>query len=83
MPCSLMRCALHSLRSPLCRDASVRRVVEVAADDAASGTRVGEELRVLRAACGKVRRFALPTAIRKSAPGDGFGKGRNLPWDDT
>jgi hypothetical protein len=35
---------------------------------------MGEEIGMLRAACGKVRRFALPTAIRKSAPGDGFGE---------
>lgn len=38
---------------------------------------------MLRAACGKVRRFTLSAAIRKSAPGDGFGKRWNLPRNDA
>jgi hypothetical protein len=33
-----------------------------------------KEIGMLRAACGKVRRFTLSAAIRKSAPSDGFGK---------
>ena len=38
---------------------------------------------MLRAACGKVRRFTLPTAIRKSTPGDRLGKRWNLPRNDA
>jgi hypothetical protein len=42
-----------------------------------------KEIGMLRAACGKVRRLTLPTAIRKSAPGDGFGERWDLPRDDA
>jgi hypothetical protein len=42
-----------------------------------------KEIGMLRTACGEVRRFTLPAAIRKSAPGDGFGERWNLPWNDA
>jgi hypothetical protein len=49
--------------------------------DAPSGTGMCKEIRMLRTACGEVRRFTLSAAIRKSAPGDGFCERRNLTWD--